>query len=90
MLMKKSANNYWFKAKNYGWGWYPATWQGWFILLAYIGLVVWLVGDMDRELNTTGDTLLGFFVSLIFLTTTLILSCYLTGEEPRWRWGKDT
>jgi hypothetical protein len=25
----------WFKAKNYGWGWYPITWQGWLITGLY-------------------------------------------------------
>lgn len=84
----KAKRPYWFKAKNYGWGWYPATWQGWFILLGYVGLVVWLTGEMNNELNSMGDRALGFFVSLIFLTTTLILICYQTGEPPRWRWGK--
>lgn len=84
----KAKPRYWFKAKSYGWGWYPATWQGWFILLGYIAIVVWLASDMDREINSAFDMLLGFLVSLVFLTSTLILICYQTGEPPRWRWGK--
>lgn len=87
--MAKRGKRYWFKAKNYGWGWYPVTWQGWLILLGYISLIGWLVKDLDRELTSMSDRMLGFFVSLIFLTTTLILICFLTGEDPRWRWGKD-
>jgi predicted GH43/DUF377 family glycosyl hydrolase len=23
---------FWFRAKEYGWGWYPATWEGWLVL----------------------------------------------------------
>jgi len=26
----------WFKAKQYGWGWYPARWQGWLIVIGFI------------------------------------------------------
>ncbi len=39
--MAKVAGKYWFKAKNYGWGWYPATWQGWLILAGFIYLNYW-------------------------------------------------
>lgn len=86
--MGKVNKRYWFKEKNYGWGWYPVSWQGWFILLGYVGIVVWLVDQMNRDFNSMADTVLGFLVSLIFLTTTLILICYQTGEPPKWRWGK--
>lgn len=29
---------FWFRAKEYGWGWYPATWEGWLVLLVFIAL----------------------------------------------------
>ena len=35
----------WFKAKKYGYGWYPATWQGWLVILVYLtilGLLIYL------------------------------------------------
>ena len=31
----------WFPAKRYGWGWgFPCAWQGWAVLIAYVGLIV--------------------------------------------------
>ncbi len=70
----------WFKNKLYGWGWYPATWQGWAILLAYILVVVLLH-------MIFGKTAMVFVVT-IALTVLLITICAITGEKPRWRWGK--
>ena len=26
----------WFRAKRYGWGWYPCSWQGWAVLAMYV------------------------------------------------------
>jgi hypothetical protein len=26
----------WFKAKEYGYGWYPCTWEGWLVLVVFI------------------------------------------------------
>jgi len=31
--LKDNPQGYWFKAKLYGWGWDPAIWQGWLVLL---------------------------------------------------------
>ena len=30
--MQQQTTKYWFKAKTYGYGWTPATWQGWGII----------------------------------------------------------
>ncbi len=69
----------WFKRKTYGWGWTPATWQGWAILLLY---VLFLVQEFQKI-----DKLSPSF-SFIVVTIFLILVCYATGEEPRWQWGQ--
>ena len=69
----------WFKNKLYGWGWYPATWQGWIILFAYILIVALL----HRAFGTNPVV----FVVTIALTVLLIAICFATGEKPRWRWG---
>jgi len=32
--MNDGDNNYWFRAKRYGWGWgLPITWQGWVVFV---------------------------------------------------------
>jgi phosphoglycerol transferase MdoB-like AlkP superfamily enzyme len=81
----------WFKAKTYGWGWTPITWQGWLVLALYI-VGVFFNSFMVSN-NPYSENLL-FFVfipNMVLLTAFLILICYAKGEEPRWRWGeKDT
>ncbi len=79
----------WFRAKRYGFGWYPATWQGWGILLLYVFVNVKLFRDIDHRSHSGSDTLYGFVPAFLFITLLLILICYKTGEKPRWRWGKE-
>jgi hypothetical protein len=62
----------WFKAKQYGWGWYPCTWQGWTILVVYLVILYFIAQNL---------------LAVGFLTTVLLLVCYFAGEKPRWRWG---
>ena len=77
----------WFKAKHYGWGWYPATWQGWLILVIAIGTIVIYGVLVDRQSHSVSDTLIGSCVFTVIVITLLICVCYLTGEKPKWRWG---
>lgn len=79
----------WFKAKTYGWGWYPAAWQGWVVLLVYVVLVVLFVSTID-ERSPLRELVFTCVLPVTLLTATLIRVCYATGEKPRWRWGKDT
>lgn len=84
---------YWFKAKRYGWGWYPVTWQGWAVLVMYVFAVLTTVFYIDRHEHSASDSLMGFFPLVYILTVFLIIICYKTGEKPSWRWGdkkKDT
>ncbi len=76
---------YWFKRKKYGWGWYPSTWQGWGILIVYLVLLMLLVNIFPIiKPEDIGIFLLG----ILLLTGTLITICYITGETPKWQWGK--
>lgn len=76
----------WFKAKRYGWGWYPVTWQGWLATLAYAFLVIAFATSVDEDAKP-----IEVFFMLVFplglLTAALIRIAYATGEKPRWRWG---
>ncbi|MFZ4500319.1 MAG: HAD-IIB family hydrolase [Minisyncoccia bacterium] len=76
----------WFKRKVYGWGWYPATWQGWLVLAVYIASMFAFAGSVD---NSSPDREVFFMLVLPFLilTTALIRICYARGESPRWQWG---
>ncbi|WP_233856376.1 hypothetical protein [Paraburkholderia sp. HD33-4] len=78
-------HEYWFPAKRYGWGWgFPVRWQGWVTLLAYfvlLGAVVFLFQPVGHPLT--------FALLVALLTAALVAVCWLKGEPPRWRWGKD-
>ncbi len=98
--MKTKAKTLWFKAKEYGWGWYPVTWQGWLITLlfalvyaaSFIGFVGWLGVSKEAGPSATEQArLLGiaeFILWIVFLTYALFRICYRYGESPVWRWGK--
>lgn len=84
---------YWFKAKRYGWGWTPATWQGWLIIFLYIALILILVSTKEDVIlgnPSSGSNFLTFALPIIALTTLLIFICYKKGEKPGWHWGKSS
>ena len=77
------ANNYWFPAKRYGWGWgLPVTWKGWAVLAVFIALFG--LGFMLFPPNSALAYLLAY---VAVLTTLLVAICWLKGEPLRWRWG---
>jgi hypothetical protein len=79
--MKKEKTKVWFKAKCYGWGWYPSTWQGALVILIWAVLFTFSLAKLDHE---------GWknILFIIFITALLILISWKKGEKPRWRWGK--
>ena len=78
-------NKYWFKAKTYGWGWRPATWQGWLIIAVYLILF----GILMYIFETNIEKYLVFYLTSVFvLTGLLIYISYKKGEPAKWRWGK--
>ena len=76
----------WFKAKQFGWGWYPYSVEGWMIILCYLVLLFFLVHY--SILQPEGEVNLQVFIpGIVLLTAALLVVCYKTGETPRWRWG---
>jgi hypothetical protein len=75
---------YWFPAKTYGWGWgVPCTWEGWLVLVAYIGLTIAVAWICPPERSWPG-----FLAGVYGLAAAMILVCWWTGEPPAWRWGR--
>ena len=80
---------YWFKPKNYGYGFYPISWEGWISTFTLMGLLF-----ISAYVN-------GFFISevgikngLSFLFDVLILSGVFTALFKdkvkgglQWKWG---
>ncbi|MFA7308844.1 MAG: hypothetical protein WC045_02105 [Patescibacteria group bacterium] len=76
----------WYKAKTYGLGWYPVTWQGWACTLGYVVFVVLVAFDVDSKVHTVPETLVRFFLLIVPATVVLCVIAYYTGEKPAWRW----
>ncbi len=84
--IKDNPKHYWFRARWYGWGWVPATIEGWTVIGVYVVLAL-LLGLTVDENSTVREVMFTFFLPLTFLTVTLIRICYKTGERPYWNWG---
>ncbi|MGH8371217.1 MAG: hypothetical protein ACRETO_00615 [Gammaproteobacteria bacterium] len=79
-----SNNKYWFRAKQYGWGWsLPISWQGWVVAAAYAASLVLIF----RFLPPVANTML-FLCGVLASSAILLLVCVLKGEPTKWRWGK--
>jgi hypothetical protein len=86
---------FWFKSKTYGYGWYPASWQGWVVLIVYLlallgAYFLFLHGPITHPGNKQEIPagVWEFFACEIVLTIVLICIAYKTGEKAGWRWGK--
>lgn len=80
----ESKKHYWFPAKRYGLGWgFPSAWQGWLILLIYLGAISFSAYVFSPSSKTTS-----FLLATIAISVTLIVICWIKGEPPKWRWGK--
>jgi hypothetical protein len=76
-------DNYWFRAKRYGWGWGPPVrWQGWVVTVVWFGIVI---GGATRLLPMHP---FAFAIFTLLMGGMLTLICYVTGEPPRWRNGE--
>lgn len=82
--LKNNPKNYWFKRKLYGWGWVPATKEGWMIILIWAIIFIFSISKIEKNDSEIGRNL---FVILIE-TIILIFIAYKKGEKPKWSWGK--
>ena len=79
---KHSNHEYWFRAHRYGFGWTPARWEGWVVMLIYVVSIVFTVKAFLHRLNSetyVSSSLLIFLGTLALLTAILIYICYRTG-----------
>ena len=84
--LKDNPNRYWFKRKLYGWGWTPATWQGWLVLLVYVVAISLFSFTIDKN-SSVSEIMFTFVLPIVLLTIALIRICYKKGEKPKWQWG---
>ncbi len=87
--IKDNPEKLWFKRKLYGWGWTPATWQGWASTLLYVLLLVAFGLTLD-ETSPPNEIVFTFVLPIVLLTIAFIRLAYKKGEKPRWQWGNDS
>jgi len=66
----------WFKAKRYGYGWYPSSWQGLLITITFLLLVLSSFFFIDKNSHSVSDTLINFIPLTIILALILFLIAY--------------
>jgi len=86
--LKDNPQGYWFKSKIFGYGWTPATWQGWLVTFIFLAYIFFLGIGLSRG-EPTNQELVHFFMKLVISIMLIVIICILKGEKPRWRWGFD-
>lgn len=84
--LKDNPEGYWFKRKVYGWGWAPATKEGWLVTAVFVVAVVWLALRLDAN-TTDAEAMKELILPLIGLLVIFISIAYKKGEKPKWMWG---
>lgn len=83
--LKDNPEGYWFKRKLFGWGWTPATREGWLVILVFIAAVLVIV--VRGELLESEEAILKQVIVPVFgLVFLLIYISWKTGEPPKWQW----
>ena len=89
-MVAKPKKEIWFKARPFGWGWYPATWQGWFVVYAAVGAIFYGVHDAP-ELEAAGMTeaeILPLLLTRIGIPVVVLIAISIAkGEKSEWRWS---
>jgi hypothetical protein len=79
-------NHYWFRAKKYGYGWEPCTWQGWLVLAGYVAGMVYVASRAQENMTDT-FVVEELVTPMVLLTLLLVAISWRTGEPTKWRWG---
>jgi len=74
------AQRYWFKTHQNGIVWYPASWQGWVVILVYLAGLTYYFIKIDSASHSVSDTLIGFAVPFFIFSAFLIIATYLKSE----------
>lgn len=87
----------WFRAKRFGWGWFPVSWEGWAVTVLYATLFTltfliffgWIGAAAEASVGFR-DLAFGvieFLIVIGLLSYSLYRICMARGEKPGWRWG---
>jgi len=77
----------WFKAKHYGFGWYPCTWQGWIISGIFIFSILISSFIIDNSFKSESTKMIVLYIEMIIFISILLYIGKSKGEKLGWRWG---
>lgn len=80
---------YWFRARKYGYGWSPSTWQGYLVVILYLGGNIYYLLDSLPGAQSEVDIFFRFVPKVLIFSAMLIIITYLKGEPVAWQWGKE-
>ncbi len=76
---------YWFRRKQYGYGWMPARKQGWLLTGFYLlFVIVLLIASSPNYALIDADE---FIVPVVVATLLYVAIVWKTGEPLKWQWG---
>lgn len=81
---------YWFRPKNYGYGFYPISWEGWISVVVFIGLLsisTHINGFFTAEVGTKSGLRFLFDTAVISGLFTVLFKDKVVGGL-QWRWGE--
>ena len=86
--MASNPKRYWFRARDYGWGWVPCSTEGWLALAVFIAadVILWVV--ISVAFAESGAAMVTGVLLTFALVVPLIAVCYAKGETPSWHWGR--
>jgi hypothetical protein len=80
----------WFKHKTYGYGWIPATREGWAVTCLYFFLLIpaimYIAHDSKESTQIDSQTAIAFLY-IVLITIVFMIICYIKGEKLGWHWG---
>ena len=77
----------WFRNKFYGWGWRPASWEGWLVTLLYAAFVMGVSLKMSLDMSYGFGDWARWLMAMAGSTALLAIVAMERGEEPEWRWA---
>lgn len=83
----KGKGKLWFKNKFYGWGWRPASWEGWLVMSVYVAFVMGISLRMSYSMSYGASDWVKWALMMAGSTALLLLIAKERGEAPEWRWG---
>jgi len=66
---------YWFRPKTYGYGMIPISWEGWLVVVIFVGILALAAYSNQIFLYPRLEEVAGFFLDILILTSLFVIFC---------------